>query len=165
MSNGDGMRPPGAADKSLGEIVSEVSEKASLLVREEIELAKAEVRQKVSSITKGAVVATVAGTFLVFGVVMLLHTFAWFLVDLLDASIWVGFAIVTAILIGLGVGAGLWARSAFRKGSPPTPDMAIEEAKVIRETFEGETVERDQLERTGETVQRDQLERAEETVG
>ena len=49
----DGSKPPETADKSLGEIVSEVSEKASLLVREEIELAKAEVTSKVSRIARG----------------------------------------------------------------------------------------------------------------
>ena len=39
-------QPPTGADKTLGDIVAEVSEKASLLVREEIELAKAEVTRK-----------------------------------------------------------------------------------------------------------------------
>ena len=37
----DGLPPQDNADKSLGEIVAEVSEKASQLVREEVELAKA----------------------------------------------------------------------------------------------------------------------------
>ena len=40
--SGNGVPPKQDADKDLGEIVAEVSEKASLLVREEIELAKAE---------------------------------------------------------------------------------------------------------------------------
>ena len=44
----------GSADKTLGEIVAEVSEKASLLVREEIELAKAEVTDKVDEARPGA---------------------------------------------------------------------------------------------------------------
>ena len=50
------MTPPGdnGADKNLGEIVSEVSEKASLLVREEIELAKAEVTAKAKTMARGA---------------------------------------------------------------------------------------------------------------
>ena len=46
--------PPHDADKSLGEVVAEVSEKASLLVREEIALAKAEVTSKVKTLGKGA---------------------------------------------------------------------------------------------------------------
>ena len=65
--SGDGLGQNGSADKTLGEIVSEVSEKASLLVREEIELAKAEITGKLSKLTKGAVVAGAAGVFLIFG--------------------------------------------------------------------------------------------------
>ena len=44
----NGPTPPDDASKSLGDIVADVSEKASLLVRQEIELAKAEVSDKVS---------------------------------------------------------------------------------------------------------------------
>jgi Putative Actinobacterial Holin-X, holin superfamily III len=43
---GDGTPPRQDADKSIGEIVAEVSEKASLLVRQEVELAKAEMGEK-----------------------------------------------------------------------------------------------------------------------
>jgi hypothetical protein len=53
----DGLPPRESGDKSLGEIVADVSEKASQLVREEIELAKAEVKDKVSKLTRGAAIA------------------------------------------------------------------------------------------------------------
>jgi len=141
--------PPGA-DKNLGEIVSEVSEKASLLVRQEIELAKAEVTSKVSKLTRGAAVAAFAGVFLIFGVTMFFHGLAWFLDDLFnwEDQIWAGFAVVTGILFLLAILAGLLAFRLFKKGSPPTPDMAIEEAKLVRADFEAQGVERDQLERS-----------------
>lgn len=139
--------PPGA-DKNLGEIVSEVSEKASLLVRQEIELAKAEVTSKISKLTRGAAVAAFAGVFLVFGITMFFHTLAWFLIDLFDFNqIWYGFAIVTGFLFVLSILAGLFAFRLFKKGAPPTPDMAIEEAKRMRADFEAQALERDQLER------------------
>ena len=51
---GNGTPPKQTADKNLGEIVSEVSEKASLLVRQEIDLAKAEVTDKVTKLARGA---------------------------------------------------------------------------------------------------------------
>jgi uncharacterized membrane protein YqjE len=141
--------PPGA-DKNLGEIVSEVSEKASLLVRQEIELAKAEVTSKVSKLTRGAAVAAFAGVFLVFGVTMFFHGLAWFLDDLFnwEDQIWAGFAVVTGILFLLAILAGLLAFRLFKKGAPPTPDMAIEEAKLVRADFEAQGVQRDQLERS-----------------
>ena len=77
-----GNGTPPSADKNLGEIVSEVSEKASLLVRQEIELAKAEITDKVGKLTRGAAIAAAAGVFLIFGITMFFHTLAWFLFDI-----------------------------------------------------------------------------------
>jgi uncharacterized membrane protein YqjE len=144
------MPPPDGADKSLGEIVADVSEKASQLVREEIELAKAEVKQKVSKLTRGAVVAAAAGVFLVFGVTMFFHGLAWFLDDVFnwESNIWAGFAVVAGLLFLLAIVAGLLALRLFKKGSPPTPDMAIEEAKRTRAQLEAQKIERDQVKRT-----------------
>jgi len=140
--------PPGA-DKNLGEIVSEVSEKASLLIRQEIELAKAEVTSKVSKLTRGAAVGAAAGVFLIFGITMFFHGLAWFFNDLFNfGEIWYGFAVVTGILFLLALLAAFLAFRLFKRGSPPTPDMAIEEAKKTRAQFEAQSIERDQLERS-----------------
>jgi len=141
------------ADKDLGDIVSEVSEKASLLVREEIELAKAEVTQKVKTLGKGAAVGAAAGVFLIFALVMALQTFAWLLADIFD-NVWIGFGIVTLLLIAMGAVAGLLAKKWLSSG-PPTPDLAIGEAKATRESLQSQKVERDQLDRS--------LERSKET--
>jgi hypothetical protein len=144
-----GNGAPPSADKNLGDIVAEVSEKASLLVRQEIELAKAEVTSKVSKLTRGAAVGAAAGVFLIFGITMFFHTLAWFLYDLFDfGEIWYGFAIVTGILFLLAILAAFLAFRLFKKGAPPTPDMAIEEAKKTRAQFEAQAIERDQLERS-----------------
>jgi hypothetical protein len=144
-----GNGTPPNADKNLGEIVSEVSEKASLLVRQEIDLAKAEITQKVGKLTRGAAVGAAAGVFLIFGITMFFHTLAWFLFDIFDFNaIWYGFAIVTGLLFLLAILAAFIAYRLFKKGAPPTPDLAIEEAKLIREQFETQGVERDQLERS-----------------
>ena len=146
----NGMPPPDGADKSLGEIVAEVSEKASQLVREEIELAKAEVTDKVSKLTRGAGVAAAAGVFLVFGVTMFFHGMAWFLDDVFnwEDNVWAGFAVVTAVLFLLAILAALLAYRLFKKGSPPTPDLAIEEAKRTRAELEAQKIEHDQVQRT-----------------
>jgi uncharacterized membrane protein YqjE len=148
--SGNGTPPQQSADKHLGEIVSEVSEKASLLVRQEIELAKAEVSSKVSKLTRGAAVAAFAGVFLIFGVTMFFHGLAWLLNDLFnwEDNLWAGFAVVTGALFLLAILAGLLAMRLFKKGSPPTPDMAIEEAKRTRADLEAQAIQRDQLERS-----------------
>jgi uncharacterized membrane protein YqjE len=145
----DGTPPRESAAKNLGEIVAEVSEKASLLVRQEIELAKAEVTEKVSKLTRGAAVGAAAGVFLIFGVTMFFHFAAWFLNDLFDwDTAWPGYGIVTAALFLLAMLAALIALRLFKKGAPPTPDLAIEEARRTRAELEAQKIERDQLARS-----------------
>ena len=145
---GNGIPPDGSADKSLGEIVAEVSEKASQLVREEIELAKAEVTDKLSKLTKGAVIAAAASVFGVFGITMFFHTLAWLLNDLNNWDPWTGYAIVTAGLFLLSILAAFIAYRLFKKGAPPTPDLAIQEAKATRAELEAGKVEHDQVKRS-----------------
>jgi uncharacterized membrane protein YqjE len=151
----NGLPPDDNADKSLGEIVGEVSEKASQLVREEIELAKAEVKDKISKLTKGAVVAVAAGVFVIFGITTFFHGLAWFLNDVFnwEDNNWAGFAVVTAALFLLAVLAAMIALRLFKKGSPPTPALAIEEAKRTRAELEAQKIERDQLKRSLERGQ------------
>jgi hypothetical protein len=147
------MTPPDDADKTLGEVVTEVSEKASLLVREEIALAKAEITTKVKTLGKGAGVGAAAGVFLVFALIMFLETLSWFFNDLFNVTtaLWLGFLITTLILVALAAVAGLLAKKWLSSG-PPTPDLAIEEAKLTRQTLEHQNIERDQL---GRSLDRD----------
>ena len=125
----------GTADKSLGDVVNEVSTKASLLVREEIELAKTEIAEKAKSLGKGVAVAIVAGVMAVFALIYFFEALAWFFNDLFDwvnTSPWIGFLIVFGILILFAGIAGFMGLRWIKKGSPPTPNMAIEEAKITR---------------------------------
>jgi uncharacterized membrane protein YqjE len=149
MSPADGLPPRDSAEKTLGDIVSDVSEKATLLVQEEIELAKAEVTEKVSSLGKGAAIAGAAAVFLIFAITIFFHGLAWLLDDLFDwNSIWPGFMIVFLLLTLLAIISALVARRLFQLGAPPTPDLAIEEAKRTRAELEAQTIQRDQLERS-----------------
>jgi uncharacterized membrane protein YqjE len=150
LVSGNGVPPKQDADKNLGEIVAEVSEKASLLVRQEIELAKAEVTDKVKKLARGAAMGAAAGVFLIFGVTMMFHFFAWFVNDLFDWSnlVWPGYGIVTLVLLILAGLAAWVAARLFKKGAPPTPDMAIEEARRTRAELEAQKIERDQVDRS-----------------
>ena len=120
----------------LAKAIQDVSERASLLVREEIELAKAEMSEKISKLVKGAVVGAVAGIFAVLGLIYLLHGASWALWELIGGrdSFWVGFVIVAAVLFLLGALAGFIAARAVKRGVPPAPTMAIEEGRLIKET-------------------------------
>ncbi len=121
---------------NLATAVAEVSERVSLLVREEIELAKVEVTQKAISIGRGAAAAAAGAVFGVFAVVFGLLTLAWGL-NSLFSSLWYGFAIVFILLLLLTAGAFLFAWRKLKVGAP-TPDLAIEEAKKIRATVEAD---------------------------
>jgi uncharacterized membrane protein YqjE len=123
------------AEKSLGDVVNDVSTKASLLVREEIELAKTEIAEKAKSLGKGVAVAIVAGVMAVFALIYLFQALAWFFNDLFETvntSPWLGFIVVFGILILLAGLAGMLGVRWIKKGSPPTPNLAIEEAKRTR---------------------------------
>jgi uncharacterized membrane protein YqjE len=125
----------------IGQAIQEVSERAQILVREEIELAKAEVTEKVSVLIKGAVVGIVAGIFAVIGLLFLLHGLAWLVWFALfsgSSNYFWGFFIVAGVLFLLGALAGFLATRAFKRGSPPTPQLAIDEAKRIRATVQSE---------------------------
>jgi uncharacterized membrane protein YqjE len=128
--------PPDQSDKSVGELVSDVSERTSTLVREEIELAKTEVSEKVSQLVRGSVVGAVAGVFLFFSLILIMEGVAWLLNDLVFDNFWLGFFVEAGLFILIGAIAVLIAVRAIKKGAPPTPDLAIEEAKLTRERLE-----------------------------
>jgi Putative Actinobacterial Holin-X, holin superfamily III len=124
--------------QNIATAIADVSERLTLLVREEVELAKAEVTEKVSKLVKGAVVAIAAGIFVVTALSFALHGFAWLLYYELPIGsqftyFW-GFFAMAVILLVLGAIAGFIAARVVKKGAPPTPRMAIEEARKIRET-------------------------------
>jgi hypothetical protein len=129
---GNGVRD---VDAPLGEIVNRISLNASALVREEIELAKTEIEIKVQRLVRGAVVGLVAGFFVFLGLIFAFHTLAWSLNDFFD-QVWLGFLITTGLLFLLSALAGFIAYKSFQAGAPPTPDMAIEEAKRTRAALE-----------------------------
>ena len=134
--------PPSAPeeDRSVGEMVFDVSERVSTLVREEIELAKAEVTEKVQSLLRGGVVGIVAGTFAFLGLILLMHSIAWLLNDLFFGDhFWIGFLIEAVVFFATAAIAGYVAYQAIQKGAPPTPDLAIEEGKRIKQTLEAGT--------------------------
>jgi uncharacterized membrane protein YqjE len=128
-----------AEEMSVGELVFEVTDRASILLREEIELAKTEVTEKVNRLLRGSVVGVVAGIFVLLALAMLMHGVAWLLNDLLfDDNVWAGFLVEAGLFLVIAAGAGLFAYRSFKRGAPPTPEMAIEEAKEIKATFEAQ---------------------------
>ena len=121
---------------SIAAAITEVSESLTRLVQDEIELAKAEMLQKASSLARGAAAVAAGAVFGIFAVIFLLLTLAWALDGIFvsgTGNLWLGFLIVLGILLVLTFGAFMFAWRKLKVG-PPTPKMAIDEAKKIRET-------------------------------
>jgi uncharacterized membrane protein YqjE len=135
------QRPPGEQRSepphNVATAIAEVSERATLLIHEEIELAKAEVTEKATKLIRGTVVGVAAGLFFVMALIFVLVGCAWLLYYYLpgnDFTYFWGFFAMAVILILLGALAGVIAAKVVKKSSPPVPNMAIEEARKIRDT-------------------------------
>lgn len=118
--------------------VQDIAERVSLLVREEIELAKAEVTEKVTKLLKGIVIGVAAGIFAVTGLLFFLHGLAWlawFALPVGTSAYFWGFFFVAGLLFVLGGLAGYLAARLLKDSSPPVPEMAIDEAGKIKRTL------------------------------
>jgi hypothetical protein len=126
---------------SIASAITQVSDNLGRLVHDEIELAKAEVTQKGKSLLRGVGAVAAGAVFGFFALITGLITIGWAL-DAIFVSgvgdIWVGFAILTGGLIVLALLSGLLAWRGLKVGAP-TPTMAIDEARRIRETVSNST--------------------------
>jgi uncharacterized membrane protein YqjE len=129
---------PEPREKSVAELVFDVSERTSTLIREEVELAKAEVTEKVTKLLRGSAVGAAAGVFAFLALILVMEGFAWLLNEEVFDNSWAGFFVEAAIFLLVAAGAGWFAYRSVKAGSPPVPEQAIEEAKLIRETIEGD---------------------------
>lgn len=123
---------PGERPDSLAAAVTDVSEKLGTLVRDEIELAKAEVTAKVTTLARGAAAVAIGAVFGVFALIFVLLTIAWG-INSITGQVWPGFAVVMVLLLALTFAAFFFAWRKLRVG-PPTPQLAIDEAKKITAT-------------------------------
>ena len=128
------------SNESITAAITQVSENLTRLVHDEIELAKAEVTQKGMSLLRGAGAVAAGAVFGIFAVILGLITIGWALDSILEGTndIWVGFLITTGALLLLAAFSFLFAWRKLKVGAP-TPTMAIDEAKKIRETVSTST--------------------------
>src|SRR5919197_5377250 len=112
---------PDQSPSDLGKAIQEVSERASLLVREELELAKAEMTEKVTKLIKGAVVGIAAGIFAVAALIYLLHSLSWGIFAIVSDEhnfVWVGYRVTGGVRLLLGGVAGFVAARFMKSGTP-----------------------------------------------
>lgn len=111
--------------KSVGQLVKEISEDFSTLIRKEIDLAKQELGSSVAAKVQGIAMVAIAAVFGFFALIFLLLA----LRDGLDTFLWTWVAdLATAlILILVGVGAVLFARK--RLATPIKADLTKQTVK------------------------------------
>jgi lysylphosphatidylglycerol synthetase-like protein (DUF2156 family) len=132
---------PQGSPREVVSAVQEVTDRAQILVREEIELAKAEITQKLQSLAKGAAIGAAAAVFILGALILLLHGVAlliWYAIPFgNNQTVFWGYFIEAVLLLIIAGIAGLVAARFFKRGAPPKPDLAIEEAQRIKETVQG----------------------------
>jgi uncharacterized membrane protein YqjE len=115
----DGRPAPDARERPIGELVKELSSQTSTLVRQEIELARAELEQKGKLAGKGAGMlggAAVAG-------LLALGALTAALIAVLDKAMatWVAALIVMALWAVVALVLLKAGQSALRRATPPAP--------------------------------------------
>jgi uncharacterized membrane protein YqjE len=113
--------------RATGELVKQLSEQTSTLVRKEIELAKSELAEKGKAAGKGAGMLGGAGLTGLLALGALTACLILLLAEAMDA--WVAALIVT---VAYGAVAGILAvtgRDRMREGMPPAPEQTVESVK------------------------------------
>lgn len=100
-----------------------------------LELAKLEERQKATSLGLAGGLAAGVAALVFYGIGFALATAAAGLSETL--SLWLSLLIVTGVIILVAGILGFLARRFARKGSPPQPSQAIEEAELTLKTLRG----------------------------
>jgi hypothetical protein len=121
--------------ENIAAAITEISERATLLIRDELDLARAEISAKIGKLVRGTVIGLAAGMFVVVAVFFVLIGLAWLAwYELFPAGqyFW-GFFVVAGALLLFALLAGLLAARLVRRGAPPSPSMAIDEARKIRD--------------------------------
>lgn len=119
----------------LGDSAKLVAEHTSSIARLELELAALELKRKVAALGIGIGMAVGAGIFVLFGLGFAFATIAVALSIVLD--LWGALLIVTIGLLVLAAVLAVVGLSAIKRGSPPVPEQAIQEAKLTTEALKG----------------------------
>jgi hypothetical protein len=120
--------PPGAHDDAgLGPAAKGVVDHASALARLEVRLALLELKAKLAALGVGIGLVAGAGIFALYTLGFGLAAVAAALATVV--STWLALLIVAAVLLAVTGTLGLLGRRAIKRGVPPLPEQAIEEAK------------------------------------
>jgi uncharacterized membrane protein YqjE len=125
MPAGDTQVEP--RERPVGELLKELSEQTTTLVRQELELAKAEMAEKGKQAGIGAGMFGGAG---LFGLLALAALTTCVIAALATAmEVWLAALIVAVVYAAVAGGLALLGRQKTREAVPPAPEQAIESTK------------------------------------
>ena len=127
MSADGDVRGTDAREQSIGELVKDLATETSTLVRQELDLAKAEMTERGKRAGKGAAVLGAAA------LVGLLAAGALTacLVAVLDLAMatWLAALVVTVVYAAIAGALAVTGRKQIREAAPPVPEQAIDSVK------------------------------------
>jgi F0F1-type ATP synthase membrane subunit a len=119
--------------QGVGTAVKQVAEHTSSIVRLELELAALELKRKVISLGLGIGLGIGAAVMLVFMVAFVYAAIGAALALVMPT--WAALLVVAGILLLQAVLFALLALNRIKKGTPPVPEQAIQEAKLTTEAL------------------------------
>jgi membrane protein len=119
----DGSHPAAASEQSTAQLVTQLSEQVSRLVRDELQLTRREMTRKGKQAGAGAGLLGGSGVVALYGLACLV---ACVIIAISGAiAAWLAALIVGAALLAVAGIAALLGRSSLRRATPPVPKQAL----------------------------------------
>jgi len=125
------LTPSPDDERSLGELLSDLTSQVQDLVRKEMELAKAEIKQEVSTAAKGVGAFAAAGVVAFIAAILLAFAAAWGLAEVIATGL--AFLVVAVLLLAVAAVAALKGKAKLAEVSP-MPEQTMETVKHDVET-------------------------------
>ena len=119
----------------VGELIQRMSQQTASLVRQELQLAQVEMKEKGKRAGLGAGMFGGAGVFAIYGVGALIATLVLVLATFLET--WIAAAIVTVVLFAIAGVLALTGKKEIEQATPPAPEQAIESTKQDVDELKG----------------------------
>ncbi|MGI8595412.1 MAG: phage holin family protein [Solirubrobacteraceae bacterium] len=120
--------PRGASDSSTAELVKQLADQTTALVRQEVELAKAELAEKGKRVGIGAGMFGGAGVLGLYALGALTATFILLLATVIDQA-WLAALIVAAVYGAIAGVLALLGRNQVQEATPAAPERTVETVK------------------------------------
>ena len=122
-------------DQQIGDLVKQLSEQTSTLVRKELQLAQLEMTEKGKRAGIGAGLFGGAGVVALYGVGALIAAVILLLATAIEP--WLSALIVAVVLLAAGGVAALMGKKQVQQAVPPQPELAIQSTKRDVDTVKG----------------------------